>query len=54
MNCPKRLLRFLTAINSNSMVGTVSEPDALLRKVQIMKDMGVNAIRTAHNCESTG
>lgn len=38
--------------HENGMIGTVSEPDALERKVRIMKEMGVNAIRTAHNPES--
>lgn len=38
--------------HENGMIGTVSEPDALERKVQLMKDMGVNAIRTAHNPEN--
>ncbi len=38
--------------HENGMIGTVSEPDALERKVKIMKEMGVNAIRTSHNPES--
>lgn len=38
--------------HENGMIGTVSEPDALERKVRIMKEMGVNAIRTSHNPES--
>lgn len=46
------LLQGVNLHNENGMIGTVSEPDALLRKVQIMKDMGVNAIRTAHNPEN--
>ena len=46
------LLQGVNLHHENGMIGTVSEPDALMRKVQLMKDMGVNAIRTAHNPEN--
>ncbi len=46
------LLQGVNLHHENGMIGTVSEPDALERKVRIMKEMGVNAIRTAHNPEN--
>ena len=35
--------------HDNGALGAVSNVHAIKRKLQIMKDMGVNAIRTAHN-----
>lgn len=46
------LLKGVNLHHDNGLVGTASEPDALDRKVKLMKDMGVNAIRTSHNPES--
>lgn len=38
--------------HENGIVGPVSEADVMYRKVKLMKDMGVNAIRTCHNPEN--
>ncbi|MFI3237907.1 MAG: glycoside hydrolase family 2 TIM barrel-domain containing protein [Lachnospiraceae bacterium] len=54
VNGTKERLKGVCLHHDNGSLGACAYKEAFVRKLQIMKDMGVNAIRTSHNPEDMG
>lgn len=54
INGEREILRGACVHHDNGLLGAVCDPDALERRIRILKDNGYNALRSAHNpCSKT-
>ncbi len=54
LNGQRRVLRGACIHHDNGLLGAVCDPDAVARKVRLLKQVGYDAIRSAHNpCSKT-
>lgn len=54
LNGERRVLRGACVHHDNGLLGAVCDPDAVARKVRLLKEVGFDAIRSAHNpCSKT-
>lgn len=49
LNGQRRVLRGACIHHDNGLLGAVCDPDAVARKVRLLKEVGYDAIRSAHN-----